>query len=1425
MYIQSFNVERFGSLKEQTIDNLSPNLNIVFGLNEAGKSTTLKFFQALLFGYKRGSRKLDFNATPNKGGGSLTINSRELGRVSLLRRPGTHGGNAELFDINEQLLGESDLRRLLQGVNASLFDNIYAFSLAELQSIQSFENDELVRVFSGAMAGLGKVSPAEALKKIADEKKALFGKSNSGTIYHKIKELQEIEGYIAELGPSLPRYFEYTEEQASLSETLENLQREESALLKGKTNLSLLRSIQPKWLEYCTLKTELESFKKPEFELADDAVERLERLNSQKEEQELSVSSKQRTLERFALSLNELQAKKEQAEQLIKDEAQILRIIEAKESISNNYSELNLLHKDNLVLKERLNLRIKSLGSDWSLEKVASFNFSVNIAQELDNQAETLNISKLQLEKAQDRVLQSEKACLELKTALENAKAQIKAQESAVWTTELKKLLAVDEGFDFSALYEANILRENPEEGIDSLTLGRKSFKFLNEYLVKNEKQAHFELLCNKQGTIENILAQKEQTLRAIEENTLFLKQRLPAISPAWSEDFLANFDFSHAKRQALNDLIKTLREDEKEQHEANEAFNLNHDIYLGQQKRIKEIESLLTEFSELPERKELELRRSALRQLHLRYKELEESRRLYKKAETELSDFVQTEQSLALQLQLPWWKKINKILSLALFFTVLALGLLGLGLFLAKDLFSYLSIGVGVIATIFYGFNFIDPSKPRKDQASLEQKNRKETLLIEERNNTKQNIDRLLDGFSELLSDSGLNIFSLDELSFLELEKEYERLAKLFDQADKRDKLLNELLPLKDEANKNKILLNVAQERLSNINNELQKTRILWGELLSEFKLTLDLTPESVLDIYNEALSLRSKLDEIYKLKALSSSQERNLNDFETEVLSCLPASVISALTLSVNNSAHLCRTAVDFAVLFEFMQKQGKALKLLNDLSQEYHKLFNQQLFYQNEYQKQQQQQNNDLTLEKEAQDKLNQSLEAWQNQLKKYGFSPDFSQSVAKQSLQLVQEACELLSLLKDKEQAIINLNNKRLAFLEQLNAFNGGTLSLNSDLSELLTEIDRLRQALEQAKTVIGEYKNITQAYQNGLGELKNESERLEQTCLKLKDLLALAETESIEAFKVVFGNLKKWESSNAELFKLKAELQVACINNSLFEKELKETPSENKGEMAIEVLTETLQSKTLEQIQQELDILELNLSELNTQKMNLTARQGELKAQLEQLNTKDMIAHYRVKESEIKEELTRHRDQWLKLNIAYHLLSSTKQRLEEERMPSLIKEAGVLFSEFTEGAYTQINLSMSETSLSVKHLVVVNKNGLRLKQEELSQGTKEQLYLALRLAYIREHAKHKETLPIIMDDILVNFDHYRARKTAEVLNNFSQGKSLYQADTLSASENAQQLFFFTCHHSTAELLREFNPDAKFLHLEKGLFKAV
>ncbi|MCT8139488.1 AAA family ATPase [Anaerobacillus sp. CMMVII] len=129
-----------------------------------------------------------------------------------------------------------------------------------------------------------------------------------------------------------------------------------------------------------------------------------------------------------------------------------------------------------------------------------------------------------------------------------------------------------------------------------------------------------------------------------------------------------------------------------------------------------------------------------------------------------------------------------------------------------------------------------------------------------------------------------------------------------------------------------------------------------------------------------------------------------------------------------------------------------------------------------------------------------------------------------------------------------------------------------------------------------------------------------------------------------------------------------------------------------------------------------------------------------------------------------------------------LIEEAKKVYEKERQPQVIKEATNMFQFMTDGQYVQLFAPIGEQRLYVERC-----DGIKFQPNELSQGTKEQLYLAIRLALAKIHSK-QNAFPIFLDDIFVNFDIKRRSKAIELIKEIS---------------NDHQVIFFTCHPFMAE----------------------
>ncbi|MBW3612283.1 MAG: AAA family ATPase [Chloroflexi bacterium] len=142
-------------------------------------------------------------------------------------------------------------------------------------------------------------------------------------------------------------------------------------------------------------------------------------------------------------------------------------------------------------------------------------------------------------------------------------------------------------------------------------------------------------------------------------------------------------------------------------------------------------------------------------------------------------------------------------------------------------------------------------------------------------------------------------------------------------------------------------------------------------------------------------------------------------------------------------------------------------------------------------------------------------------------------------------------------------------------------------------------------------------------------------------------------------------------------------------------------------------------------------------------------------------------------------------EWSVRALALRLLSETRSRYERERQPDVVRAASQHFERITGGRYARVVAPPGDGDVRVE-----TEGGQALASDELSRGTAEQLYLALRFGLIEEFARSAEPLPVVMDDILVNFDIDRASRAAAAIDDLA---------------TRHQVLYFTCHRHVAELL--------------------
>jgi uncharacterized protein YhaN len=226
---------------------------------------------------------------------------------------------------------------------------------------------------------------------------------------------------------------------------------------------------------------------------------------------------------------------------------------------------------------------------------------------------------------------------------------------------------------------------------------------------------------------------------------------------------------------------------------------------------------------------------------------------------------------------------------------------------------------------------------------------------------------------------------------------------------------------------------------------------------------------------------------------------------------------------------------------------------------------------------------------------------------------------------------------------------------------------------------------------------------------------------------------------------------------------------------------------------LERLETDLEKTALNELKEGLLQARSRLLELEGRLAAAQGERGKTRHRLENLARADDLSRALLTEQTLAARLQSAAHRWAVFILSRHFLEWGRRGFEAEYQPQVLKRASTAFELMTEGRYRRVL-----AALEGEKFLVVNRDGGHVGAEHLSRGTQEQLYLAMRFALVQEYSQGGRNLPLILDDILVNFDHRRARQAVRLLQEMSR---------------SHQLLLFTCHPHVVDLVREaLGPEA-------------
>jgi uncharacterized protein YhaN len=418
MKIRGWSIDGFGVFRNWMVRDVGPGLTIVYGPNEAGKTTLLAFIRGVLFGYPD-RRTRESRYPPLQGG-------RHGGRLFLLGSDGEVVVDREVDRRGVQVIltgnwegNEDDLRSLLGRADRNLFRSVFAITLKELQDFETLTGENVRdRIFSAGISGAG-VSARRAIAELEDQ-----SEGRERRLRELASTVSQAQTDLIEARERMRSYPDLMKDEEAWNQERERLDRELANLDSERKRLQKLSDLWPVWVE------KLE---------AEQRLAALPGVESFPTDAEVRLAALSERIVAARASVSEL-AVQQQADEAERDghhlDDRLAAVAVEVEALRDHVA----LHRDRLrklpeiqtalqQAEETLSEQMRELGPNWDEAKLRSFDRSIPAREGVRQWGERQRAAGQALARATSRFEAAQ-------TAQEDAQAQVARLSDQLQTME-----------------------------------------------------------------------------------------------------------------------------------------------------------------------------------------------------------------------------------------------------------------------------------------------------------------------------------------------------------------------------------------------------------------------------------------------------------------------------------------------------------------------------------------------------------------------------------------------------------------------------------------------------------------------------------------------------------------------------------------------------------------------------------------------------------------------------------------------------------------------------------------------------------------------------------------------------------------------------------------------------------------------------
>jgi uncharacterized protein YhaN len=375
-----------------------------------------------------------------------------------------------------------------------------------------------------------------------------------------------------------------------------------------------------------------------------------------------------------------------------------------------------------------------------------------------------------------------------------------------------------------------------------------------------------------------------------------------------------------------------------------------------------------------------------------------------------------------------------------------------------------------------------------------------------------------------------------------------------------------------------------------------------------------------------------------------------------------------------------------------------------------------------------------------------------------------------------------------LKPDQVRAIVDALIELFIKLDRAAGFQSRIEAIERDALEFATAAANLTDAVapdieavapEQAVLELSRLLNVSQTEAAKAGEFERQIREATDALQQARDAHSTADTELRRLMKAAMCTsvdaLELAEEESAKALSLRERLSAV------------EEQMTQIGAAPVATLAEEVHGLQLEALEADVQELARAVEELGEQRRELDETVGQERTLLAEMSRGEGAAEAATAVETTKATVREQAELYARLRLAIAILRREIEKFREESHGPLLARASYFFAKLTCDRYVGFTTGFDDHGRVI--LLGRRKSGAEITVEQMSEGTRDQLYLALRLATIEQHVERSGPLPLIADDLFVNFDDQRAAAGFAALAEMAQNT---------------QVIFFTHHRHLVNL---------------------